>query len=1007
MQKDLSDTEITELKNSLSRIEIEKRRFEDEKNRLLNELIETRNSKTYKLARMFTSIPRKLRGYKYKYGELPDYQTLYPYMISVVVAVYNTGDYLREMIDSILAQKQDILATFLRKSPDAQFKNYVFDNIYEILLIDDASDDESGAICDEYASKYPWIKFLHKEHGGVSKARNEGIRLAQGKYITFPDSDDILDPDVFEKCFLFYESHQDKISMVTYPLEFFEAQTGDHWTSYRFDGGTRILDMIEEWDKPQYFTAATFFRTEELKDKLSFDTGLINGEDLKLANDVLFNEKHCIGLVSDCRYHYRRRTGENNSAVQQSKETKSYYTDYIRDCLGYLIRRSEDVYGSVPKYIEYTVMGQLQWRLRSDSDGTIAKRVMGDHGLEEYRDAIKGLLKKIGVDVIISQKCLFREHFFYSCLIHTGGKYEVSYDEEEQNLIYYFDGLKATDAGSCYIRLEFMRIEKGHLFLEGKIADLEPDIETWADVSGDEYRFEITPNTDLNVKILGEDALFVHIFSVEIPLSKINDFADITFYSSAHEYKIVRKTISVGKFMPLSRQFSKSYYAQENYVVRLQENSLIIWNRDSVAWNIDFETEYQEQIAKYASGSMDDLKYALDIRRLALDRRMWRGSVRKGIWLISDRYSNADDNGEALFRYLCEHPVDGVDVYFVIDKDSEDFVRLSEIGNVVAQDSMEHHMLHMLADCIISSQADEYIWDPFWRKGMSREIFKDFYCRQHFVFLQHGVIKDDLSRWLNRFNKNISGFVVSAEAEEKSILECDYYYDSNKVWLTGLPRYDHLYHNEQKEILIMPTWRKWLMKGYDAASSDKDAVHVREDIEETEFGKFYSELLTNKELMDVCDEYGYRISFMPHTSMRECLGHIEMDERVRKCYFDRKYRDAFAEANLLVTDYSSTAMDFAYLEKPVIYAQFDAARFFSGEHNYDKGYFDYERDGFGEVVNSLDETVRMIISYIETGCEMKQKYKERVQSFFCYHDRNNCERVCEKIRELMACSITN
>lgn len=289
--------------------------------------------------------------------------------------------------------------------------------------------------------------------------------------------------------------------------------------------------------------------------------------------------------------------------------------------------------------------------------------------------------------------------------------------------------------------------------------------------------------------------------------------------------------------------------------------------------------------------------------------------------------------------------------------------------------------------------------DPFWRHGAIRDIFRDFYCRNKFVFLQHGVIKDDLSGWLNRFNKNIAGFVCAAHPEAESILGCDYYYDK-QVWLTGLPRYDRLYHDEKKNILIMPTWRKWLMKNYNAADSDKDAVHVIDNIEQTEFFEFYSALLNNKRLLDACDKYGYHLCYMPHTNFRECMSKFCRDERIKQFDLNMPYRQAFAEADLLVTDYSSTPMDFAYLRKPVIYAQFDKDRFFSGEHTYKKGYFDYEKKGFGEVVYELDNLIDLIISYMENGCRMSDKYKNRVENFFAYHDCNNCQRVYEKILEL-------
>ena len=74
--------------------------------------------------------------------------------------------------------------------------------------------------------------------------------------------------------------------------------------------------------------------------------------------------------------------------------------------------------------------------------------------------------------------------------------------------------------------------------------------------------------------------------------------------------------------------------------------------------------------------------------------------------------------------------------------------------------------------------------------------------------------------------------------------------------------------------------------------------------------------------------------------------------------------------------------------------------FFSGAHTTRPGYFDYERDGFGEVTKDLEETVDVLIDYMENDCRMKEEYLRRVDTFFAYNDRNNCQRVFERIMEL-------
>lgn len=97
--------------------------------------------------------------------------------ISVIVPVYKVEKYLHECVDSILAQ------TF---------------SDFELILVDDGSPDNCGAICDEYAAKDSRVRVIHQKNQGLSGARNSGIDVAQGEYITFVDSDDLVDERYLE-----------------------------------------------------------------------------------------------------------------------------------------------------------------------------------------------------------------------------------------------------------------------------------------------------------------------------------------------------------------------------------------------------------------------------------------------------------------------------------------------------------------------------------------------------------------------------------------------------------------------------------------------------------------------------------------------------------------------------------------------------------------------------------------------------------------------------------------
>ena len=99
-------------------------------------------------------------------------------LISIIVPIYNVEKYLKKCIDSLI--------------------NQTYKNI-EIILVDDESPDNCGRICDEYARLDNRIKVIHQNNSGVGKARENGMDIALGKYLTFVDSDDWIEPEFCER----------------------------------------------------------------------------------------------------------------------------------------------------------------------------------------------------------------------------------------------------------------------------------------------------------------------------------------------------------------------------------------------------------------------------------------------------------------------------------------------------------------------------------------------------------------------------------------------------------------------------------------------------------------------------------------------------------------------------------------------------------------------------------------------------------------------------------------
>src|SRR5699024_7995027 len=182
---------------------------------------------------------------------------------------------------------------------------------------------------------------------------------------------------------------------------------------------------------------------------------------------------------------------------------------------------------------------------------------------------------------------------------------------------------------------------------------------------------------------------------------------------------------------------------------------------------------------------------------------------------------NANDNGEHLFRYMRRHRRD-VNAWFVVEKDSKDWKRLRNDGykRLVPHGSLLWMALCMNASHIVSSHADKYVFHPFDVPGG---------WTWSFTFLQHGITKDALSRWLTA--KAIGLIVTTTEPEHASIVGdgAGYKFSPREVVMTGMPRFDRLAQlartaddrDRRRTLMVMPTWRQYLSGGSEAGTPDE------------------------------------------------------------------------------------------------------------------------------------------------------------------------------------------
>lgn len=236
-------------------------------------------------------------------------------MISVIVPVYNTEQYLHRCIDSILAQTY---------------------TDFELLLIDDGSTDSSGAICDDYAAKDPRVRVFHKENGGVSSARNLGLDNAQGEWITFVDSDDWV-----VKSMLYNLIEIDDADLIIGAMQFEHDNTvGVFPRTGRLEGCTLYSLLAENIDHHSICgPCSKFFKRSAINDNLlRFSESLTFGEDAVFVKQYLANVLS-IRVTDTLCYHYndigddiyRKYSKSFYPILQYYREMTALYESFEKD----------------------------------------------------------------------------------------------------------------------------------------------------------------------------------------------------------------------------------------------------------------------------------------------------------------------------------------------------------------------------------------------------------------------------------------------------------------------------------------------------------------------------------------------------------------------------------------------------------------------------------------------------------------------------------------------------
>lgn len=357
----------------------------------------------------------------------------------------------------------------------------------------------------------------------------------------------------------------------------------------------------------------------------------------------------------------------------------------------------------------------------------------------------------------------------------------------------------------------------------------------------------------------------------------------------------------------------------------------------------------------------------------------------QNIWVICERPSEARDNGYHFFKYVRQYHKK-VNCYYIIEKNSKDIERISKYGNYLYFGSFEHYLFYFLAKNHICTQAVSNGCTPNLHACRLVELI--FPSKAKKIYLKHGIVKDYLPI-LTKERGKLDLFICGAYPEYEYVLK-NFGYNESEAQYLGLARFDELVSSSltKRQIMYMPTWRFSLNK-----------VDSKQFLKSDYYGKI-QKLINNQDLKNILIKHGFDFILCLHSNVEKYMDLFKSDITQVQILSNRNndVQKLLKESAILITDYSSIYFDFAYMNKPVIYYQFDYETY--RDSHYAEGYFNYKIDGFGPVVETESELINLIKEGAKGNFELSEQYQERGNRFFPLKDDNNCKRIFDSIINL-------
>ena len=363
------------------------------------------------------------------------------------------------------------------------------------------------------------------------------------------------------------------------------------------------------------------------------------------------------------------------------------------------------------------------------------------------------------------------------------------------------------------------------------------------------------------------------------------------------------------------------------------------------------------------------------------------------IWLVGGNAGELYvDNARAIYEYVRSKKE--IEEFWVLNENST--IRDKIPGEILIKGSVNAYLHFMNAEVVMFSHSISADIVPFLYVV---PLLNRFHYKTLKVFLNHGTVGLKKRKALNAKTEKI----VEKMVQSYDLNICDSKFEKDvksKSWwevpkkttfVTGYPRYDKLYNANvrEKEIFFMPTWRPWLKNNVD-------------DIQKTEYFKNIINLLQQQTVNQFLKIKDIKMSVYIHQLMHEYFdkfNDVKFEGNINILPKDAEITKEIMKSNMLITDYSSIAYDYLYMDMPILFYQFD-------KDEYEKkigSYIDLNNDLFGEVAYTTKECVEKIVKIINNDFKHLEDISKKVEKikpkFLEYTDKSNSKRVYKLIEQ--------